>query len=372
MTTLTLQDMPDDILELIYSNLSLYDSIQTNIALHKRIIKSKILRLDNIEIFHKIPHNYHPYIFINKEPALYIFEYFLKNTNIYGINMKRNVNYLSTFSNIKELIIKRHKGINLNMLTTLEELNCSESIVHEPLTLTNLKQLICLSSNITNISLLTKLTHLDCPITKICEVNDLVNLTYLNCYLTPISNVSNLINLIDLNCSDTNITNVNMLVNLRYLVCLNTKIKDVSKLVKLKYLNMNEYIDNVDTLTELKILSCSNNRSIKSIGNLPKLTRLYCNYTNISDISHLTNLEVLYCGSTKIIDVSALTKLKSIKFNDTIIKDLSQLNSLTNIQFERLNCVYYKDEDRWIVMMRKDISDIILPEHIKEKIKLQG
>ena len=370
MNTITLQDMPDDVLELIYSNLDIKDSVSTNVALHRRIIKSKILRLDNIEIFHKIPHNYHPYIFINKEPASYIFEYFLKNTNIYGINMKRNVNYLSTFSNIKELIIKRHKGINLNMLTTLEVLTCSESIVSEPLTLTNLKQLICISSNITNVSLLTKLNYLDCSNTKICNVNDLVNLRDLMCRSTPINNVSKLINLTYLNCKSSNITDVNMLVNLIHLECCNTEIKDVRKLVKLKYLNMNEYIDNVDTLTDLEVLSCSNNRSIKSIGNLPKLTRLYCNYTNISDISHLTNLEVLYCGSTKITDVSALTKLKSIEFNDTNIKDLSQLNSLTNIQLERLNCVYYKDEDRWIVMMRKDISDIIFPDHIKEKIRL--
>jgi len=372
MTTLTLQDMPDDVLELIYSNLSLYDSIQTNIALHKRIVKSKILRLDNIENFHKIPRNYHSYIFINKEPELYILEYFLKNTNIYGINMKRHVKYLSTFSNIKELIIKKYKGINLNMLTTLEELNCSESIVHKPLTLTNLKRLICISSNITNVSLLTKLNYLNCSCTKICNVNDLVNLRDLMCCSTTINNVSKLINLTYLSCGSSNITDVNMLFNLIHLDCGNTKIKDVSKLVKLKYLNMNEYIDNVDTLTDLEVLSCSYNRHIKSIGNLPKLTRLYCDNTNISNISHLTSLKILYCGSTKITDVSALTKLKSIEFNDTNIKDLSQLNSLTNIQFERLNCVYYKDEDRWIVMMRKDLSDITLPEHIKEKIRLHG
>jgi hypothetical protein len=34
MTTITLQDMPDDILELIYSNLDIYNSSNTNIALY--------------------------------------------------------------------------------------------------------------------------------------------------------------------------------------------------------------------------------------------------------------------------------------------------------------------------------------------------
>ena len=39
---ITLQDMPDDVLEMIYSNLTIYEVSNTNKAIHKRITKSNI------------------------------------------------------------------------------------------------------------------------------------------------------------------------------------------------------------------------------------------------------------------------------------------------------------------------------------------
>ena len=62
MNTITLQDMPDDVLELIYSNLDIKDSVYTNVALHRKIIKAKIINICNIFSFIKIHESYHKYV----------------------------------------------------------------------------------------------------------------------------------------------------------------------------------------------------------------------------------------------------------------------------------------------------------------------
>jgi hypothetical protein len=48
---ITIQDMPDDVLEMIYSYLNIEDSVNTNIALCKRIELSSVTTIDSNTLF---------------------------------------------------------------------------------------------------------------------------------------------------------------------------------------------------------------------------------------------------------------------------------------------------------------------------------
>ena len=265
---ITLQDMPDDILELIYSNLSINDSVNTNIALHKNIIKSKITEIYDTEKFKLIPKCYHKYI--NIIPLLEIEEEseLIQYSDVYGINIWINTNIdLLKFNNLNLLFCYRCCSIN----DDLSDNNVDIS------SLTTLTYLNCHSSQIYGINNLTNLIELYCEYSNIKYVNNLTNLTHLNCTGSLVDNIDNLTNLEVLYMDETYITKINHLIKLRILACEGTEIDDISNLVNLVELYCTEsYIENIDNLINLKILHCYDTK-IRSIKYNTKLEELYTN-----------------------------------------------------------------------------------------------
>jgi hypothetical protein len=264
---ITLQDMPDDILELIYSNLSINDSVNTNIALHKNIIKSKVTEIYDTEKFKLIPKCYHKYI--NIIPILEIEESELKlYSDVYGIKIWINTNInLLKFNNLKSLFFYRFCSINADLSVNNVDIS----------SLTTLTYLNCPSSQIDGINNLTNLIELYCEYSNIKYVNNLTNLTHLNCTGTLVDNIDNLTNLEVLYMDETYITKINHLIKLRILACEGTEIDDISNLVNLEELYCTEsYIENIDKLINLKQLHCYDTK-IRSIKYNTKLEELYTN-----------------------------------------------------------------------------------------------
>jgi len=265
---ITLQDMSDDVLELIYSNLSINDSVNTNIALHKNIIKSKVTEIYDTEKFKLIPKCYHKYI--NIIPILEIKEEseLIQYSDVYGINiwLHQSINLLK-FNNLNLLFCYRCCSINddlsvnnvdVSLLTTLTYLNCHSTQIYGINNLTNLIELYCEYSNVK-------------------YVNNLTNLTHLNCTGTLVDNIDNLTNLEVLYMDETYITKINHLIKLRILACEGTEIDDISNLVNLEELYCTEsYIENIDKLINLKQLHCYDTK-IRSIKYNTKLEELYTN-----------------------------------------------------------------------------------------------
>ena len=84
--SLTLQDMPDDILEIIYKNLDMFETTNTNIALCKRIKTSKETYINSRKTFRLIPEYYHKYInvcTVNQDGLDTIYN----RKNIYSLNI---------------------------------------------------------------------------------------------------------------------------------------------------------------------------------------------------------------------------------------------------------------------------------------------
>ena len=310
----SLQEMPDDILEVIYKNLDIHDAISTNTALHRRIKVAKLTSINSKKSFDTIPRYFRKYMkigYIIKQRNIDKYIY----TDVNSVICNRTTYDLTKLYCLKELqlggINTPNFTIDVGSLTELIKLKNYGYQIINITNLTNLEYLYCTDKNLNDVSTLTKLTHLECPCTMVSNVNMLVNLLTLSCARTKIEDICNLHKLKRLYCSDTKIKHVNHLFDLEYINC-----------------EKNNMITNIDNLPKLKIIYCGNS-SVKSITNLPNLLNLYSNMSKLSEVNNLPNIE-------------------------------------------RLDCVYYKDEDRWIVMMRKDISDIILLEHIKENIRLHG
>jgi hypothetical protein len=252
---ITLQDMHDDVLEMIYSYLNIEDCVNTNIALHKKIIASKVTKMYDTEKFKLIPKCYHKYIDL--------------------VPIIEKVSELKLYSDVCGISISSSCDIDLSFFNNLQRLS------------------FILDDSEINI-----------------DVSSLTSLNYLDCDTCDINGVNSLINLIELDCSYTNIKYVNNLTKLRFLECSGTPIDNIDNLTNLEILYMDEtYITRVNHLTKLQFLSC-NDTDVEDIYNLVNLINLYCINTEISDISKLINLTMINCIGTKIVDISNLTKLK--------------------------------------------------------------
>ena len=266
-------------------------------------------------------------------------------------------------------------------LTTLNVSNMSISNLTGVALLTNLENLVCYNTNLSwlNVSGLTKLQYLDCtnnPALTSLNVTNCTGLKNLYCYNTALStlNVTSCTALETLNCSKTNLTelratnmsnltsvNVSNCTSLLRLYCFNntkmTKI-NVTGCTALQSLScyqspafntflgladctalINLYcydcaltsLDEVQSLPNLALLSCMNNRLTSlAIYNKNYLTDLYCQnnplLTTIS-VSHNPNLSTLNCSNC-----TALTTLHSI------YNDLTSLNVTGSTAIKDLRC----------------------------------
>ncbi|MDW7695285.1 hypothetical protein R9C00_28145 [Flammeovirgaceae bacterium SG7u.111] len=129
----------------------------------------------------------------------------------------------------------------------------------------------------------------------------------------------------------------------------------LSKLTDLKKLNIsNTSINDLSplrSLTRLEILNCSQNlvSNIEPLKYSINLKELYCNGTLVSDISPLANfpkLEILHCYTSPILSLeplAALEHLKDLRFYDTRITNLTPLSAIYSL--EHLNLSYTRNAD---------------------------
>ena len=131
---ITLQDMPNDILEMIYKHLDIYDSARTNLAINKRINVSRITSIYDRRKTSKIPRSQYKHLIIDYK--LFIDE--LQSDNfieLYGIKCDDLVDCV--------------KYVNLRFLSLMKGINTDFRY------LSNLLILICSYCKITNIDTCT-------------------------------------------------------------------------------------------------------------------------------------------------------------------------------------------------------------------------
>jgi hypothetical protein len=160
----SLQEMPDDILEVIYKNLNIHDAINANKALHRKIKVAKLSCIYSKKSFNKIP------------------RYFRRYMNIYyNVKQKDIDDYL--YTDVNSVICD---------MPELVELDCKDTLSLRTLTnLPKLDKLECDRSGVIDIDHLTSLSELSCRVTNITKIDSLVNLVYLYCCNSKISDLSN-------------------------------------------------------------------------------------------------------------------------------------------------------------------------------------
>ena len=100
----------------------------------------------------------------------------------------------------------------------------------------------------------------------------------------------------------------------------------------------------VGNLTKLTVLYCKNNQlgTLDGLGNLTNLTKLYCNNNQLDTLDglgNLTNLQILDCSINQLsgtLDVGNLTNLTDLYCNNNQLDTLDGLGNLTNLQI--LDC----------------------------------
>jgi hypothetical protein len=382
--------MPDEILEMIYSDLSLYESVQTNIALCKKIRCSSVYSLKYDEdLFDVIPSYYHKYIIIN-----YNLSQSKINTGkydkIYGIRCEIDVTNLSRLSNIKWLKMKSNIHKTKDILSSFDSknliyLNCNKCDIGDISSLVNLTTLSCNLSNVKDVNNLVNLTELECDMTEITDISKLVNLEKLSCINDKIKDLSNLRKLKNLRCGPeienishlTNLIELNIggnlkiksmdslisLVNLQKLICDHTDISYLSGLPKLDTIYcQRSKVEYISDMPILEYISCENS-NIKKITNVPNLISLVCYNTEIMEVNHLLNLELLNCNDTnitnvdllinllildcsksKITNISTLIKLSNLSCDDTLISDISNNTELESLHYMNSEIILTDDQ----------------------------
>ncbi len=191
-----------------------------------------------------------------------------------------------------------------------------------------------LIGNIQPLSVLSNLEDVNISNTLIDDLNPLRNLNkleILNCSGTPLTNLEALryvSSLEEINLSSTPLNDISLISNLTNLEeanLSNTKVSDFTKLGLLKnlrVLNISglDITENsgLDSLSELTNLIASNSKIIdlNVIGKLSSLQNLNVDSTNISnleDLSGLEQLSVLQANNSKISDLSPLLELPELK-----------------------------------------------------------
>lgn len=349
----TLQDMPDDVLGMICSNLYINEVIKLNAVLRKHIKTAKVTNVYSKNSLYKIPKYFHKYIYLHGQDISDRNIDEISKFKLFGIHLNEPVSNIENMNGIKMLTfgVETNFSIDISKLTSLTHLyslknniigydklvnlslldcfGCKHSINVDRLI--NLIELDCSNSNIVNVNSLVNLTSLKCDFTRIKNISNLIKLVYLSCSFSKINDVSNLTELRYLNCTETGIKYVNNLINLLYLDCSETLICDVYNLVNLLVLKCEEtYIVNVNTLTKLRELNCYKTK-IKDLSNLINLYILNCHGSRVTDVNHLINLTELGCSNTKIKHIDKLKKLNKIYCKNTLIEDFSNQNGWSHI-----------------------------------------
>ena len=300
---------------------------------------------------------YNSDILIGKNCAVLI-----NSTNFPDVNFR---NYLLT--NYPKGYITTSELANL---TTLNVSNLGISSLTGVKLLTNLVNLICYSTNLgsLNVSGLTNLEYLDCtnnPALSSLNVSNCTALKELYCYNTALTSltVTTCTALETLNCSRTPLTElrvpnmpnlktlyVNNCTMLQYLYCYNNP-----KMTKV----------NVTGCTALKSLSCYQNPVFTTFSGLADCMALQnlmcydCALTSLDEVQSLPNLALLSCMNNRL---TSLTLTNKNSLTDVYCYNNPQLTTLTVaynpalVNFNSSNCTalttltaYYNDLTTFII-----------------------
>lgn len=236
-------------------------------------------------------------------------------------------------------------------LTTLNVNNKNISNLKGVELFTSLENLICYSNNLSwlNVSGFTKLQYLDCannPALTSLNVTNCTSLKELYCYITALTslNVTSCTALVTLNCRNTNITELRV-TSMPHLISLD--VSNCTSLLRL-YCYNNSYMIrlNVTGCTALLSLSCYQNPNFTTfigLADCTALNNLYCYdcaLTSLDDVQSLPNLALLSCMNNRL---TSLTLYNKSNLTDLYCQDNPLLTTLTvysNPALTTLNCSY--------------------------------
>lgn len=218
-TSFTIQDLPDDILQMIVQHLDVIDTTKFNIALVKRYKTKKITNIAKYKSIKHIPKEYHKYINVCYSVGDTQLKY---HRNVYGLIYEGFDHELKDLVNLKKLVIMDTYVRYLYNIDSLTYLDCEGSEIHDVNELVTLKFLNCAFTNINNIDNLVNLETLICYRSKITNLDNQVNLTNLDISSLDIDkditiNINHLIKLVRLECDDKICFDKRKLPNLKYL-----------------------------------------------------------------------------------------------------------------------------------------------------------
>ena len=269
--------------------------------------------------------------------------YGLINLNIINFNNFTNLKILQIYlegptalpdlNNLPKLKILDISGNNLNLSSYkyLTELSISGDIYginH----LTSLKILnIRTNENITNSDIsnldLSELHIYNCP--NITKINHLTNLTILE-----YSNNNINLDLSGLNLNKLRLYNYDLYIRMNLIQAnLPQEYNGFSHMTNLTDLTFNYYKINLNNFKKLKKLNCS--YSMVSDSDISEInpTELDITMTNITDISHITNLKSLTCQNNKF-----LTKINNPNLQ---ILSAGHIYNIINLNLPKLKKLYF-------------------------------
>ena len=195
---------------------------------------------------------------------------------------------------------------------------------------------------------LTSLQNLNCSNTQVSDLEPLrglPSLQILNCSFTKVSDLEllrGLISLQNLDCSETQVSDLEPLRDLTSLQNLNCSFTKVSDLEPLR------------GLTSLQNLNCSDTQvsDLEPLRGLTSLQNLDCSVTKVSDLEllrGLISLQNLNCSFTKVSDLEllrGLISLQNLDCSDTQVSDLEPLVDLQTLKTLKCNNLKIRDFPR--------------------------
>ena len=385
--------LPNDCLELIFTMLCIVDMIQLSMANRKmRTIYNRIVSLcvkphtslkvnnvplltEYIEIFRTIPNFMFDRLMIhidmrgNAEKVMSIIKDFdaHKKSRLcvydsqYQIDFAPHMKHLvgihkltihGNATNVHDDLIQQHlstipsltfvkvDNLNLTRFTSLESfslINSNISNVHELKNIRTLNLHGC--KNITNVSMLGDVYELDLSDTNVFDVSMLGRVHKLDLTNTKVTDVSMLGRVHELNLTLTKVEDVSMLGNVYHLELTYCHfVKNINTLSSVHTLILAcidiEHIDGsmFENVHSLDLTGCE---KLQSLVNIDRIHTLTLSKTNVSDVSMLGRVHTLDLSETNVSDVSMLGRVHTLDLSETNVSDVSMLGRVHTLNLSQ-------------------------------------
>ena len=324
--------------------------------------------------------------FSDKQMYLAVLNQIQNEYDITFDNATNTINIINTdLERIEKLELNNNNISNISGIekfTNLQELNISNNNIKDITklqTLTNLRTLKAFCNTISNtsaISGLGNLNYLDLSKNKLDDSNR----TKDNCLTT---NLSNLTNLKELNLSHNYLIYISEIENLTALesldlydnaICDIQEIGNLTNLVTLKLGENNEFsrytisgVSELSSLTNLKYLDFSENKTSDIISSISGLTNLEYlslegnNIVNLTGIENLIKLKVLNLYSNKIVDISKLYELQDLEeliIQENSIKDITGMIKNNELVWPEMKKLYIHSNQVDLTLNAQVVSTI--------------